>query len=236
MLKLKHYLKYIFWEWLLVMLIFEERALGKTPFGGWLKSPLIAGLTTWNMWRGWPSLSQSLPWALASHSLGWPLAMMTMTLWTPAWKSMPYRRTSRRVYRRPRRLEVKWPSPPPAQKQSRFAASGHVQHPLVGFGFGAWGSLWSPIWAHWVCRCEISFIQECSASLFDLHKVIFMLCLCVPLVPSSLQMADWARLRCICLRLSLQHIALWLLSSWAFVPLFLLQWKRGGCIPCVRCV
>ena len=43
-------------------------------------------------------------------------------------------------------------------------------------------------------------------------------------------------MQCICLRLSPQPIALWLLSSWATIPLRLHLRSRGGYIPCALCV
>lgn len=40
----------------------------------------------------------------------------------------------------------------------------------MGFGFGARGPLWSPIWASSVCWYEVYFVQD-FASCFDFCKV-----------------------------------------------------------------
>lgn len=92
------------------------------------------------------------------------------------------------------------------------------------FANGAGGSVWIPVWAHWVCWYEISFVQDCTASQNE--WVTFMLCLYIPLVPSSVQ-------RVLSLCFQMQHICLkWSPQPFAWEE----QWRLHSLYPvCTFC-
>lgn len=105
---------------------------------------LVTGPTTWSLLKGQPSSRRTPPRVLASSNLVWPLTIMTMTSLTLVWTCMVYWSLNRMpccwvsmpllmlvsqedthffsfYCHVVKKLEVEWPSSPPAQKSSQSA-------------------------------------------------------------------------------------------------------------------
>lgn len=144
-----------------------------------------------------------------------------------------------RAFLKPAPLKLIWqpylPAPPGARPHTVQFLKGvcrlrpviKLSVHLMGFGFGARGSLWYLIWTCWICSYGVSFSQVLQS-----EWTTFILCLCI-LVPSSPQMV----LRLYCIPMRQICLKWWIVRHLNFcVSLLLLLIQRStGDYTCALC-